>query len=47
MRKVFDSVNSGDGVAEARGKQARLDVMVCTRVLLAPAHRAFVSRRVW
>jgi hypothetical protein len=36
MRKVFDSVNSGDGVAEARGKQARLDVMVCS-VLSFPA----------
>jgi hypothetical protein len=30
MRKVFDSVNSGDGVAAARGKQARLDIMVRT-----------------
>jgi hypothetical protein len=28
MRKVFDSVNTGDGVAAARGQQARLDVMV-------------------
>ena len=28
MRKVFNSVNSGDGVAAARAKQARLDVMV-------------------
>ena len=28
MRKVYDSVNSGDGVAAARGKQARMDIMV-------------------
>jgi hypothetical protein len=28
MRKVYDSVNSGDGVAAARGKQARIDIMV-------------------
>jgi hypothetical protein len=28
MRKVYDSVTSGDGVAAARGKQARLDIMV-------------------
>jgi hypothetical protein len=36
MRKVFNSVNSGDGVAAARGKQARLDIMVraCTASLL-------------
>ena len=31
MRKVFDSVNTGDGVAAARGKQARLDIQVRAR----------------
>jgi hypothetical protein len=31
MRKVFDSVNTGDGVAAARGKQARLDIQARTR----------------
>jgi glycosyltransferase involved in cell wall biosynthesis len=29
MRKVYDSVNSGDGIASSRGRRARLDIMVC------------------